>query len=592
MALLAFSSLCVAAGGPRAALADPPPALPLSELVPGTRATARTVLSGTAIESFELEIVSVMHDVGPEQNLILARAIGERLEQVGVSQGMSGSPVYVDGRIVGAVSATWPFTKEPYLGITPVEQMAEEALQSFSSRAPERGSTPSPGPQGTSPPFAPDLLTAPPPQAQAGQAFRSIGAPLILSGFDRRVAALAAELFEPWGFTVAEGGAAGAGQSGGAIEPGATIGVRLAGGDANMTALGTVTWVDGERVHAWGHPFFQMGEVEMPLVSGYIHAVIPSRLISFKLGSGAEVVGTATGDRRSGIFGTLGVPPRLTSFDLKVVRSGGTEEFHYELVRNRFLVPGLVGLTAANSILVRGGMVADETVRFRQRLLLEDGRETSVETTMAGDQTLRQIVRLLSDATRAIATNPFEEVSLDRIEAEIVFDEGIRIGELTEVAIDDDRPEPGDVLRGFYTIRDYRGGESRHRFSIPIPPGAREGRYLLLVSDARTAEQYEGEREPRAFAPRTLDEYLERIRRIRQTDEVHVHLYRSSSGVLIGGRPLADLPASVMSIFGGASRSGIEENLPAELVHEERVPAGKFVHGAHTILLEVRKEKR
>jgi hypothetical protein len=140
-------------------------------------------------------------------------------------------------------------------------------------------------------------------------------------------------------------------------------------------------------------------------------------------------------------------------------------------------------------------------------------------------------------------------------------------------------------------LREYRGGESRHSFHVALPKGAREGRYLLLVADAATAEQFEAERRPRSFQPRSLDELLERIRRLKRTDEVHVHVYRQSKGILLEGRPLADLPASARSVLDGASRSGAAAELPAELVAEMRIPANRFVQGAHTILFEVRREK-
>lgn len=577
--LLVAAALVVAVSGDAFAeerLEDlvPPSALGLDEIAPGTAATTKTVLSGTEIIELPVEIISVVRNVGPEQDMILARGLGEEIERLGVPQGMSGSPVYIDGRLIGAVSSTWSFAREPLMGITPVGQMAREAAWGARAAA-----------------TAGDLLGTPPPAAPDGSGPGPIRTPLVLSGFDRSVVSLAAELFEPWGFAVTEGGTAGEEQAGGAIEPGATIGVRLAGGDANITSFGTVTWVDGDFVHAWGHPMFQMGPVEMPLVSAYIHTVVPNQFLSFKLGSGAGVVGTLLADHRSGIFGRLGPAPRTTEFTLTVVRDGAPETFRFELARNKFLAPSLLGVTALNGLLAHGGVVGEETVRFTQKIVLDDGRETTVETVFAGDQNARDITALLAEAARVIVTNPFEEVRLDRIEGEIVLERGIRLATLTGLFLESERPEPGDDVRGWYTLRDWRGRESRRSFTIPLPDDAREGRYLLLAADAATAESYEAERDPRSFGPRSLDELLARIERLRRTDEVHLHLYRQSQGVLIHGRPLADLPPSALSVLRGTARSGIEEKLPAELVHESRVPVDRVVQGGHTLLFEVRKEK-
>jgi hypothetical protein len=558
------------------------PILPIGEVVPGQIALAKTVFRGTEIDTFSVEIVSVVHRVGPDRDLILGRGLGPKLERFGVAEGMSGSPVYVDGRLVGAISSSWTFAREPLLGITPAEQMAREAAQGLAS--PSRRAS-------TDPEAGRDLLEGRVPPSPNGSGPVPIRSPLVMSGFDRRLVAFAAEMFEPWGFTVAEGGGAGAEEMGGAIEPGATLGVRLVGGDANMTAIGAVTRVEGDEVHAWGHPFFQMGDVEFPLVQGYIHAIVPSQLMSFKLGSGAKTVGSITADRRSGVFGRLGVLPRLTDVELRVSRGGEERSYHFELVRNRFLTPPLLGITTTNAILAQGGLAGEETVRFRQRLVLGDGRETTVETLFTGAQTLPEVASLLSEAARVLALNPFEEVLLDRVEASLVFEPEVRLAALTAVTVDRDSLEPGDVLRGGYTLRDWRGGEKRHRFSIPLPETAREGRYLLLVADAPTAEMYEAERAPRSVAPRDLDELLERMRSLRQPNEVHVLLYRASQGVLIDGRPLPDLPPSTLAVMRSAARSGTEEDLPAELVAEQRLPLDRLVQGGHTILLEVRKEK-
>ncbi len=587
------------------------PVFPLDQLVPGTIGIARTVFSGTAIDPFSVEILSVVHDIGPDQDLVLARALGPRLERTGVAQGMSGSPVFVDGKLVGAISSTWSFVKEPMLGNPPFGQMFDEAAAAdrIRSASSALGSGRAPGAaRGASPSAA-----AAPPRATSSPS--PIGSPLALSGFDRRVVALADSLFRPWGFTVAEGGSpsgastgvasgaagpAAAADRGGALGPGATLGVQLVGGDVNMTAIGTVTWVEGDRVYGWGHPFLSIGEVEMPLVGGTIHAIVPSQLISFKMGSGGEVVGTVTGDHRSGIFGRLGNAPPTTAYDLTIRRGGGasaasggelTESYRFELVRHRELLPLLVGLVSSNALLAKGGAMADETVSFSQKLVLDDGRSATVRTWFAGEQNLPQVASLLSEAVRVVAANPFEEVSVERIEATLAFEPEVRLSTITEVAADADTLRPGDTLRGKYRLRDWRGSEHDHPFAFEIPANARAGRYLLLVADAATAEQFEAERDPRSFAPRTLDELLARIDRLRRTNEVHLHLYRATQGVLVDGRPLPDLPVSALSVMRSAARSGIEEDLPAELVAESRADAGRLVQGSHTIRLEVTKEK-
>ncbi|MCA9751132.1 MAG: hypothetical protein KC591_02995 [Gemmatimonadetes bacterium] len=599
-------ALILVAGGGRPVVAAPD-LLPLDEVRPGAVAQVRTVLSGTRIEEFDVEILSVVRSTGPGQDLIVAKGIGDRIAHLGVAQGMSGSPVYQDGRLVGALSSTWPFLREPILGITPAEQMAREADWSFAREAHGAVTPGGLGPGSPGSRAARDLaarLGLPDPMgstagavspgeavpASAARKFESIGAPLMLAGLDPRLSDLAAERFAPFGFTVAEGGT-GRTSTGGAIEPGATIGVRLAGGDVDMTAIGTVTWVDDDRVYAWGHPFFQIGDVEFPLVNGTIHTVVPSDMISFKLGSGGDVVGVCTSDRRSGISGRLGPAPPRIDFDVVLRQRGDERKWHYEIVRHPELAPQLVGMTAANSLLAREGTQGEQTIRFRQRLELADGRSATLATTFTGNETLSDLVDLLGAATKVLLSNPFEKIEIARIDAEIDAEPGTRATFLTELAVDRERVRPGESVRGTYVLRDWRGEETRHRFEIPLPANARPGRYLLLAADAQNTEKYESERSPRDFAPRSVDELLTRIDRLRSTEELYLMLYRRSEGALVDGRPLPDLPPTAQAILGGATRSGVIEDLPAELVREQRVPLGRYLQGGHTVLFEVREEK-
>jgi hypothetical protein len=176
------------------------------------------------------------------------------------------------------------------------------------------------------------------------------------------------------------------------------------------------------------------------------------------------------------------------------------------------------------------------------------------------------------------------------MDAAIAFDSGARLSAIMRVATEADSLLPGETIRGSYVLRDWRGEERTEPFSIALPTHARTGRYLLVVADGMSAEQFEAERNPRAFAPRSLDELLARIDRLRSTEEVHILLYRQTQGVLVDGRPLPDLPLSALSVMRSASRSGVEEDLPAELVAESRVPTGRFVQGSHTIRLDVREK--
>jgi hypothetical protein len=561
--------------------------LPLSEVSPGAVATGRTVFQGTEIDTFSVEIVSVVRDVAPGKDLILARGLGERMERLGVSQGMSGSPVYLNGRLLGAVSSTWGMITEPLMGITPIGQMTGEV----------EWEVPGSGESGALLPEKPrrdavsgrDFLEGRPPGPSL--ASTAIATPLVFSGCDPRLALHAASVFEPWGFVVTEGGSAGDASGAGELRPGSTLGVRLIGGDMNISAIGTATWIDGRRVHGWGHPFLHLGRVEMPLVDGYIHAVIPSRNVSFKMGSGGEVIGTLTGDRRSGISGILGREPRTTSLDMQVVREGERRTYHFDLARSRFLTPNLVGLAASNAFLSERGMMESETVRFTQRLLLDDGRETESRFLIAGEYTLAAVADALTDAPRRIALNPFEDVLLKGVEVTVEFESPARLSTIERAHLDGRVVERGGTLRGSYTLRDWRGEERAVRFAVPVPEDHGPGAHAVVIADAATMEELEAERSPRSRDARDLDELLTRIRDRRRGDHVYIALYRAPSGVLVDGRELPRLPRVARSVIQRASRSDGGDHLFAELVSEQSTGESGMVLGAHILPCRVKREK-
>ena len=356
---------------PAVCLAEPSvPTSPPSALRPGQKAVVRTVFAGDSAETFEAEIVGVLPGGRAEGDLILARATSPRVERTGVAQGMSGSPVYVDGRLVGALSSGWAFSKEPVFGITPIGEMLS-VLETPESE-PGEGT---PGPVGVEPSAAlpryrelrwtdedssPDLLPRAVPAARPWLAL-----PLSVSGLHPAALESVRSLFEPQGFAVVPGGRDRAPDRGRGLEPGDAVAVDVVRGDLNFSAIGTVTYRQGDRVLMFGHPFFHSGEVRLPLSTARITTILGSLNTSFKLGVAGAPIGTATQDRRTAVAGRLGPTPRLLPIRVIVRGTQPREQrFAFESIDDRSLLPQIVSTTVLNSLLESGGAGAVQTVRW------------------------------------------------------------------------------------------------------------------------------------------------------------------------------------------------------------------------------------
>ncbi|HMF61407.1 MAG TPA: SpoIVB peptidase S55 domain-containing protein, partial [Vicinamibacterales bacterium] len=342
--------------------------MPLEEIKPGMTGIGRTVFEGANLQEFKVAIIGVLRNIqGPNRNLILARLEGGPLAKTGVAAGMSGSPVYIDGRLIGAVSySIGSFPTEAIAGITPIAEMTDatqmvKRVPSQQARielpvSRESLATALKAAFSRLEPFArrpSDVQVFGMPEAagaQLGAMLRPISTPLIMSGFEPSSIELLTGAFGSAGFTPVVGGAVGGGQGKGlniperqmtgALREGDAVGVSLVGGDLEMGATGTITHIDGDKIYAFGHPFFGLGPAQFPMTRAYVYAMLPSLMSSFKISSMGEVIGTMQQDRATAIAGTLGKGPAVVpmSVTLASTREDGSTSkrtFNYTVAHDQ-----------------------------------------------------------------------------------------------------------------------------------------------------------------------------------------------------------------------------------------------------------------
>jgi len=583
---------------------------PVDELKPGMVATGQTVFEGERLDEFKAHILGVLRNViGPRRNLILARLEGGPLAKTGVIAGMSGSPVYIDGRLVGAVSySLGQFQTEPIAGITPIEEMVEAATLPAPRRQAARIDIPVPLTQDglrTSlrqafswmRPFADSpndvqVFGDPSVNAGLGTLLRPIATPLTMSGFDADVIAPIAAAFRDQGFVPMM---AGAGQIGADVamaaknqplRPGDPIGVDLMSGDLELGATGTVTHVDGNKVYAFGHPFYGLGPTQFPMTRAYVYTVLPSLLNSMKIAGTGEVIGTMQQDRATTIAGTLGVMPQLIPIKLSLKSDRGTRKtFNMAMVKDQLFTPLLAYLSILNTLTSYERQNGVASYAVRGSATVKKYGDVSFEDLFTGDQPSAAASAYVVAPINFLLRNSFEEIELEGLNLEIDASEQPKSATLERAWVDGARPKAGATVNLKVLLRTYRGEEVTKSVPIQIPPNAR-GSVSIMVTDGTRLSQWEArELQVQPLQARGLPQMIHVLNSARKNNRIYVRLVTRDGGAIVKGESLAALPPSVLSVMESDRDGGNFRPLQSALLGEWEVSADYAVTGSRTLTL-------
>ena len=560
---------------------------PLKDVRPGMHGVGRTIFHGEQIEEFQVEILGVLDNLGPKQSIILARLSGGPLAQTGVMQGMSGSPVYIDGKLLGAIALGFPFSKEPIAGIQPIESMLARA-NSFT---------------GAGHATALQSHTSPQPIASPFGNLAEILTPVSFSGFTPATLPAVAAKFRRLGFEPQEGVSAGAPPSqnySGTVKPGSMISVSLLSGDLNMNADGTVTYVDGKRIYAFGHRFLDAGSVELPFARSDVIAVVPSLTSSFKISAPRTWIGTIVSDRSTALVGEIGRSAHTVPMSMSVHSDiSGSHEYHFQVVNDRMLTP-LITQTALFSVVdATERTLGAGTLRLEGRVQFEENLpDMIVHDTFVSDSALPQQVS--ADAVVALGfvlAGDFRNVRLKKMSFQLDASEKKRQLRVAQAWASAHEAHPGDSVAITTLLQGDDGVELTKTINYKIPVGAPLGALNFTVSDANTLNlpEFAGLSQSALQSPVQL---IQAINAFRDSDALYVRAWRPEpsftvAGPLPGGE-LGDPPPSVALILADPS-SSVTSNAALTLtrgsqVAEFRVPAdGYVVSGAKTVQVDVKE---
>jgi hypothetical protein len=566
---------------------------PLKDVRPGLHGIGRTVFQGDRIEEFQVEILGVLQNLGPKETIVLARLSGGPLAETGVLQGMSGSPVYIDGKLLGAVALGFPFSKQPIAGIQPIEAMLDGAT--FSVPSPAGAHRPAALLEGANhrDPTSLDRLA-------------ELPIPLSFAGFSASTLAAFTPGFRNLGFQPQEGVSAGRTNSPQtsallrpALQPGAMISVGLVTGDMNMTADGTVTYVDGKRVYAFGHRFLDAGSIEFPFARSEVIASIPTLNASFKLSVPGAWMGTILSDRNTAVAGEIGRPSHTVPLTISVhSASAHIHDYHLQVVNDRLLTPFLTQAALFSTIDATERTVGAGTLRIQGQVEFDGALPPlRIHDIFVSDSALAQQVS--ADAVTALGfvlRGGFTDLHLKSMSFRVDQVDSKRQLRLAQAWTSSHEVHPGDSVRISALLEGENGLQITHTTSYRVPPGAPNGPLNFTVSDANTLNfpDFAGVSPSALRAPERL---IEMINSYRASDALYVRVWRQEpsfnvAGQLPGGE-LPDPPPSVMLILADPSASA-NSNAALTLTRGAEaarivIPVANYVvTGAKTIQIDVK----
>ena len=546
-----------------------PDIFPLKDVRAGQHGVGRTVFAGNRVEEFQVEVLGVLENVGPRQSIILARLSGGPLAETGVLQGMSGSPVYIDGKLAGAVALGFSEAKVAIAGIRPIEEMLRVE------------------------PRTPTALASVRPRASfvsGGMRLEEIATPLAFSGFTAATIEHFAPQLRALGLDPQQGVSGGANPPEAlgdprTLEPGSMISVHLMSGDLNVNADGTITAVDGDKIYAFGHRFMATGPTDLPFARAEVLALLPNLANSFKISQATEWMGAITADRDTAISGIVGRRASVAPVEIRV----GKNDYHMNVARDPILTPLVAQMAVFSAIDSTERSVGAATYAVRGRADFEGGT-VKFDNVYSGDVNTATMAALgVATPLSYALTSGFDALRLKSVTLEIAATETHSQMQISD-AFAPRQAHPGDDVEISVVFSGENGVETLKKTHYRVPVGAPAGLMYLTVSDASSANLFEFQG-TLTVAPRSPAQVLGLLNALRPNTSAYLRVWRADGVYTVEGRDLPSPPASVAVILGrtqpGASA---QASTRGTTVTEIEIPAGdNLVSGSKTIQVEVKE---
>ena len=546
------------------ALWDPQRYIKIDEIKPGMEAYCLTDYGEAGIEKFGLKVVNIVRDFEPAHNIILVVGVDERFKHTGIVAGCSGSPVYIDGRLAGALAMGFPFAKDPLYGVTPIEEMLQVSPSSASPSAPASRHA------AFRFDFSKPINLAEIDRQIAGMqplSGRSAGGatalpcPMLISGLPTEACQRLAPQLEAMGF-VAVPGLSGAAQSGkdpmATFKPGGTLTIPLVAGDIKMSSLGTVTEIRGNRVYGFGHSFLGDGATNLPLAGGEVYTVVSSIQRSFKLGAASDIIGAITVDGSTAIYGEIGAKPKMVPLTVRIEPCEGTPHtYNCQVAYNQLLTPALVRASVIGAAMPLGSSFpADHTVAYNAAIQLTDGRSIHFANTSTG-MDVSEPTAEIAGALALLMNNPYGCPDVKSVDCTVRVAPKNIAAYLWSVSVADPKVKAGEDLDIEFVVESYLKEKRRHQVKLTVPKSVAPGKYNLMLLGIYEYENFLRKSMPYRFVAtnqKTLVDALNDALNIDRT-KLYCLLVLPPSGIALDRAELPSFPETKSMILQSDKRT-------------------------------------
>ncbi len=589
-----LAALFVCSLSPALFAADPE-IFPLSQIQPGMKGEAYTIFAGDQIEKFDLVVIGVMPNfLAPKESIILVQLVGAKVEHTGVVAGMSGSPVYIDGKLAGALSLKLgQFSKEPLAGVTPIENIL--SLPTGQPPAMRAATTPD---SDASPSQQMDARLQIPSDwasragVSGGSFLTPIDSPLVFSGFSAIAIRQFEKEFAPYGMAATQGGSVDARPDDGNIRPGDMVSAVLLEGDLSLNASCTVTAIVNGRVYVCGHPLFGFGSVKMPMARARVLTTLSSDLESTKIVNVGGTIGSFSQDRVTAVVGSLGAAPNLIPIDMTVATPDGDRHLSFRMMSNPKITPILMGIAALN------GLTQSSVYGEGSTLHLTGAIDIAGHSSVTLDNLFPPIDSFLPDGVpvasavqnlfQRIFSNQFETANIERVTLRMESQPDRRQMSIEGAWLDKSEAEPGDNVTVRVQLRPYRGSPVIRDVRIAIPPQAVRGTSMqILASDSSTLNRMSVVSGSQARLD-SLEQLISVLNRERRNNRLYVTLLGSSPTMVVQDKVMPNVPASQINLLdqrgGPASSLVVRESAAGEW----SLPLDQIVSGSTSLTIQIK----
>ncbi len=563
--------------------------LEYSKLKKGMEGEGKTIFRGTNIETFKFKILGFLKNFSPGKNLIIAELFSPELEGIGVIAGMSGSPVFIDGKIIGSVSYGFNFSKKPIAGITPIEDIIKvkdydtpeytiditdikvkfdkENVKDIKERL--------------------KIEMSRRINSASGEDFLPIGLLSTSRGIIGQADSLLRPLFTPTNNLKLDSSKQEKLPGNNSIEGAEAVSIPLVRGDFEYSSSGTVTYTDGKHVYLFGHPFFNLGRVEFPMHKAEVISVVPSYQESFKLSSTGKMIGTITQDRFSAVMGETGRQPYM--IPLQIFFSNRNRKFNVEIVNHSLLTPAMVQISIANIFLTEIQQYGFNSINVDGKIFIENEKNIIINDLFSGANSYNEFADLMLAINFFIMNNKEKQIKIQKMDFNVTVSESIKRGEIVNALINKNIFSPGELMDIKILIKNERGDLSIESLRLKAPALKNDSEFTLLIADKKEIGNFESKNIKSSFFPATLNSLIRAINNLRKNNRIYIKMITPEKGMFFKGYEFSNLPSGLRNLYNYNSAVKNQTEIKYSSLEDYQMEVPVIITGKKIFKLKIRE---